>query len=338
MKRKIAIFSGSRSTWGRLKSVCKAINEHDALELQLILGASFYNHDVSFPVDSRIQCLINADDHEGMALTTGILLMKVSAELVRLKPDIVLVHGDRYEVLAVAQAAAYLNIPLAHTEGGEVTGCIDDKVRNAITALADIHFAVTRRSGGWIAGLRNDSPYIHVVGSTALDSIRHIRTSNIEKDNDKILVMLHPNTTEEEDVDEFIAGINMTGKEVRWVNPNIDAGHMGILQKMHATNWGYFKNLDIEEYAKLMKSCSCVVGNSSSFIKEASFLGIPAVIVGNRQKNREVDTNVIRVPVDRQRIEEAVICQSNAEHVASDYFGDGTADIKIANILAEVKL
>jgi UDP-hydrolysing UDP-N-acetyl-D-glucosamine 2-epimerase len=211
MEKKICIFVGSRANWGRLKSVCKAITEHEALELQLILGASFYNAEVEFPVDSRMQCLINSDDHEGMALTTGILLSKVSHELARLKPDIVLVHGDRYEILAVAEAAAYQNIPLAHTEGGEVTGCIDDKVRNAITALADIHFPVTEMSKQRILHIMgydwnithikqgNSFEYdnVYVVGSTALDSIKHIRNEKKSQNPDKILVMFHPNTTEQ---------------------------------------------------------------------------------------------------------------------------------------------
>jgi UDP-hydrolysing UDP-N-acetyl-D-glucosamine 2-epimerase len=342
--RKIAVFVGSRANWGRLKSVCKAITEHEALELQLILGASFYNAKVEYPVASRIQCLISSDDHEGMSLTTGILLSKVSAELQRLAPDIVLVHGDRYEVLAVAQAAAYQNIPLAHTEGGEVTGCIDDKVRNAITALADIHFPVTDRANGWIQGLRNDFKYvIKTVGSTALDGIKHVR--NIEatpQDNRNIVILYHPETSNEEDYEQLISAVNLFQQkeqcDVIWINPNVDAGSVQILKRLHETQWNFMKKLNPEEYASWIKHSSCLVGNSSSFIKEGSFLGVPAVLVGNRQKGREMDKNCICVPMDEAAIYKAISEQYGKQYEPSNYFGDGTASTKIANILAEVAL
>lgn len=336
MKRKILLFIGSRANWGRLKSVCKAITEHPDLSLQLILGASFYDAEVEFPVDARIQCLIRGDDHEAMALTTGILLTKVSQELVRLKPDIVLVHGDRYEVLAVAQAAAYMNIPLAHTEGGEVTGCIDDKVRNAITALADIHFAVTSKSAAWIQGLRNDFPPIYTVGSTALDSIKHIRDMNITKHN-KIVVLYHPETSINESVDELLISLWYCNNVII-VNPNVDSGSNKLLDKFHKTDFEFAKNLDTEEYAILLKGCRLLVGNTSSGIKEGSFLGVPYVCVGNRQNGREKDKNTYSVSMTAENILEVIKYQLNHSYEPSNYFGDGTASIKIANILAEVEL
>lgn len=333
--KKICVFVGSRANWGRLKSVCEAITQHEALELQLILGASFYNADVPYNVDSRIQCLINADDHESMTLTTGILLTKVSMELSRLKPDIVLVHGDRYEVLAVAQAAAYQNIPLAHTECGEVTGCIDDKVRDAITALADIHFTVTSLACQNIHTHRSRG--IYVVGSTALDGIKHIPDIR-KKVEDYILVLFHPNTTENESIDELIKACNCFGCKKIWVNPNVDAGHMEILKELHRTDWGYVKNLSPEDYAKLIYNARCCVGNSSSFIKEASFLGTASVIVGNRQKGREVDTNVVFSSFELTDLCVTIEKQSHTRYEPSSYFGDGTASIKIADILAEVEV
>ena len=336
LKRKICLFIGSRANFGRLKAVCKAIQEHEALELQLILGASFYNAEVEFPVDSRIQCLINSDDHESMALTTGILLTKVSMELQRLKPDIVLVHGDRYEVLAVAQASAYMNIPLAHTEGGEVTGCIDDKVRNAITALADIHFPVTKNAGQRIGyETLNQTKDVYVVGSTALDSIKHIKKNG----NSGIVVLHHPDTKTKEDITPLIYATNIYSKVTTWVNPNVDAGFKGILQKLHQIDgWKFKKNLPIEEYAQLLANASVVVGNSSSFIKECSFLGVPAVIVGSRQTGREMDNNAVHVPMEFNAITDAIYKQIGKDIKCSTYFGDGNSSLRIAKILAEVEL
>lgn len=333
--RKVCVFVGSRANYGRLRSVCKAIQEHEALELQLILGASFYGKEVEFPVDSRIQCLINSDDHEAMALTTGVLLTKVSAELARLSPDVVLVHGDRYEVLAVAQAAAYMNIPLAHTEGGEVTGCIDDKVRNAITALADIHFPVTRLSAFKISDSGVSDDNIYTVGSTALDSIKHIK----KNDYSGIIVLHHPDTTTKEDIAPLIEAVNSIESRTTWINPNIDAGYMDILHKLHKLDtWEFKKNLSIEEYAQLLANATVVVGNSSSFIKECSFLGIPAVIVGSRQKGRETDKNATCVRMDKLDIQKAIYSTYTKKYTPSNYFGDGTASQKICKVLAEVTL
>jgi UDP-hydrolysing UDP-N-acetyl-D-glucosamine 2-epimerase len=339
--RKIAVFAGSRANWGRLRSVCKAIKEHDALELQLILGASFYNADVEYPVASRIQCLINADDHESMALTTGILLTKVSMELQRLKPDIVLVHGDRYEVLAVAQAAAYMNIPLAHTEGGEVTGCIDDKVRNAITTLADIHFPVTKMAKDKVCNITGRAwgnlGGVFTVGSTALDYIKEIRQES-RLINGHILVLFHPNTTESEDIKPIIDACNCFNTKKIWINPNVDAGHMDILHKLHSTNWEFQKNVPTYKYARLIHNAKMCVGNSSSFIKEASFLGTPSVIVGSRQFQREMDCNVLCSDLNFNMIVGSMAKQEHETYKPSNYFGDGTASEKIVNILAEVEL
>lgn len=338
--RKVCVFVGSRANFGRLRSVCKAIQEHEALELQLILGASFYDKKVEFPIDSRIQCLINSDDHEAMALTTGVLLTKVSAELARLKPDVVLVHGDRYEVLAVAQAAAYMNIPLAHSEGGEVTGCIDDKVRNAITALADIHFPVTRLSAGWIAGLRNDFKYTcECVGSTALDSIKCIRDTVLEQSEPYALFVYHPETTHYEDMNILIDAMGKSGlSNVIAVSPNVDAGSRKILKKLHKLNFTFLKDLPYDIYASYMFNASLCIGNSSSFIKEGSFLGVPAVIVGDRQKGREKDVNCIYAPMIESDIVNAINLQWGKQYKPSDYFGDGTAAQKICKVLAEVDL
>jgi UDP-hydrolysing UDP-N-acetyl-D-glucosamine 2-epimerase len=338
--RKVLVFVGSRANYGRLRSVCKAIQEHEALELQLILGASFYNADVEFPVDSRIQCLINSDDHESMALTTGILLTKVSAELARLKPDIVLVHGDRYEVLAVAQAAAYMNISLAHTEGGEVTGCIDDKVRNCITALADIHFPVTEKSRTRIDDLSN---FVYVVGSTALDSIKCIRDTGrldiLEQPETYALFVYHPETTHHEDMNILLNAMRIAGiSNVIAISPNVDAGSRKILKKLHKLNFMFLKDLPYDVYARYMFNSSLCIGNSSSFIKEGSFLGAPAVIVGDRQKGREIDDNCVCVPMDISEIVDAIDLQWGKQYNPSNCFGDGTAAQKICKVLAEVEL
>lgn len=353
--RKICIVCTSRSSWGRLKSVVDAIHRHPKLELKLVLGASFYNAEVNYPIESRIQALINSDDHEGMALTTGIFLAKISGELARIKPDIVLVHGDRYEVLAVAQAAAYMNIPLAHTEGGEVTGCIDDKVRNAITALADIHFPVTKLAECNIADLickdktidkidnlvnYFENHKIFRVGSPAIDIVKQSDLTNNRKEP-YVLVLHHPNTTEKEDITPLIEALAGIDIHKVWVNPNVDAGNKAMLRMIHKQNVEFVKDLPPEEYYRLLANCECAVGNSSSFIKEGAYLGVPVVMIGNRQQYREHACNVNYVSNSKDNILELIkyYLKVVKEHLGvSTYFGDGTAGEKISDILAEVEL
>jgi UDP-N-acetylglucosamine 2-epimerase len=161
--------------------------------------------------------------------------------------------------------------------------------------------------------------------------------------NYKNIVMLyHPETTNAEDFEQLIAAVDLfqqrEGCGVSWINPNVDAGSIQILKRLHETQWNFMKNLDPEEYASWIKHSSLLVGNSSSFIKEGSFLGVPAVLVGNRQKGREMDKNCVCVPMDADTIYKAIEKQYGKHYKPADYFGDGTASIKIANILAEVRL
>ena len=331
--RKVAVCVMSRANYGRLFSVIQNIQSNPNLELQLILGASFYNAEVPFPVSSRIQCLLNSDDSEGMALTTGLLLTQITHELITLKPDIVLVHGDRYEVLACAIASSYLNIPLAHTEGGEDTGCIDDKVRNAITSLADIHFPVTTVAGSKLYGKEN----VYVTGSPAIDLLTQYDLTN-NRTEPFILVLHHPNTTSQEDVYPLIQSLRNIKINKVWVNPNVDAGNKRILKKIHKENVEFVKDLEPQEYYRLLKNCTCAVGNSSSFIKEGAFLGTPVVLVGNRQKDREHSNNVLFADNISQQIQFAIEHQIKSTIEQSTKFGNGKSGRKIADILAEVKL
>jgi UDP-hydrolysing UDP-N-acetyl-D-glucosamine 2-epimerase len=254
--RKILVNIMSRANYGRLTSVIKAIQDNPNLELQLVLGASFYNADIEFPVTKRVQCLINSDDHEAMALTTGVLLTKMSQAYAELKPDVVLIHADRYEMLACAIASSYMNIPLAHTEGGEDSGCIDDKVRNAITQLADIHFTTTKSAYCRVRDLGRSN--IYHVGSPALDLLEVMDLTNNRKE-DYILVVFHPNTTEKESVEPLINVLKTLNINVIWVNPNVDAGNKAFLKEIHKNNFEFLKDLPPEEYYRLLANCKIML-------------------------------------------------------------------------------
>lgn len=332
--RKICIFIGSRANWGRLKSVCKAIQEHPDLELQVITGASAF--DLPIEADAKIQCLVDGDNLQTMPLTAGLILTQIGGVLERLRPDVVLVHGDRYEVLPVSMAAAYLNIPLAHTEGGEITGTIDEKVRHCITKLADIHFPVTELSARRIIAMGENPDRVFTVGSTALDSLVGLDLTNNRKEP-YILVLHHPNTTDPEDIAPLIEAVMAIPIKKVWVNPNVDPGSKAMLKLIHQQEVEFIKGMPPEEYARLLKNCEVAVGNSSSFIKEGAFLGVPAVLVGNRQWGREVGINVNMCDMDLQQIKREIEWQLNKGRYMRNYlFGDGTAGKKVAEILGKI--
>ena len=332
--RKICVFIGSRANWGRLKSVCKAIQEHPDLELQVITGASVF--DMPIEADAKIQCLVEGDNLQAMTLTAGLVLTQIGGVLERLKPDMILVHGDRYEVLPVALAAAYLNTILAHGEGGEITGTIDEKVRHCITKLADVHFPVTELSAKRIIAMGENPDMVFTVGSTALDSFVGLDLTNNRKEP-YILVLHHPNTTDPEDIGPLIEAVMAIPIKKVWINPNVDPGSKAMLKQIHKQDVEFIKDLPPEKYARLLKNCEVAVGNSSSFIKEGAFLGVPAVLVGRRQEGREIGRNVIFHNVDSKQIDGCLREALKHDRPKPDYyFGDGTAGQKVAEILSKI--
>lgn len=368
--RKVATVLGSRANYARLKAVMQAIKQHQRLQLQLVVGASalldrYGCIDVmerdGWHINERIYTVVEGDTPACMSRTMGLFATQISNTFERLKPDVVLLHGDRYELLAVAAAAAYMNIPLAHTEGGEHTGSIDDKVRHAITQLADIHFPVTATAGKHIARLRPSSKHIYVVGSTALDAIAKIDLTMqhdliskyrgvgpaIDTTKPYLVALLHPNTCEygegARQAQAVLDAVKAVGKQCVWLWPNIDSGSdaiSSVYRKFRevdndATPFHFIKNMSPEDYARLLHNCICLVGNTSSGIKEGCYMGVPYVLCGNRQQDREVGKNVRRVGFDADAIHEAIGYQVlHGKYKRDLRFGDGTAGKKIAEVLA----
>lgn len=333
---KICVFIGSRANFGRLRSVIKAIKEDPEIKLQLIYACSFYNAVTEYEPDYRVQAQVSGDDTEAMALTAGLLLTKITDALKALKPDVLFVHGDRFEVLAASMAAAYMNIPIGHSEGGEDTGTIDQKVRYAISALADYHFPVTALGGIRLLNMKCSN--VHPVGSTALDGLVKADLTN-NRTEPYIVILHHPNTTDSEDITQLIEALECINIHKVWVNPNVDAGSKSMLKLIHKQPVEFVKDLPPEQYARLLNNAKCGVGNSSSFIKEAAFLGTPTVIIGRRQEHREHGQNVLFAGYEKEAILKAVLRQIEHGRYSRDYrFGDGTAAKKILEVLACISL
>ena len=369
-KKKICVVVGSRASYARVKSVLEAVREHPELELQLVTGASlvlerFGNAaDVialeGFVSDATIRFIIEGETPATMAKSTGLALLELPTVFESLKPDIVLTVADRFETIATTIAAAYMNIPVAHTQGGEVSGSIDESVRHAVTKFAHLHFPATELAARRVIAMGEDPATVYNVGCPSIDLVsradlglrrdvlKHFggAGSPIDPERPFILLMQHPVTTEYgsglDHMHETLEAVRLLRMQALVFWPNVDAGSEHLAKGIRrfrelgrAERFHFFRNLPPEIFVKLMAHCSCMVGNSSAALREGAYLGVPAVTIGSRQRNRERASNVVEVPHDRELIADAIRDQlAHGPFPRSLLFGDGTAGRQIAEILA----
>jgi len=371
--RKVCVVVGSRANYGSIKSVMRAVKRHPDLELQLVVGASAlldkYGSVVNiverdgFRPDARVHMLIEGETPLTMAKSTGLGLLELPTVFDTLRPDVVVTVGDRFETMATAVAAAYMNIPLAHTMGGEVTGTIDESIRHAVTKLAHIHFPANALAGKNIVRMGENPDVVHVVGCPRIDIVAETAQADGDRPMEKVnwegvgsaldltepylMVVQHSVTTEYGDgqrqITETLEAIRALEMPTIIFWPNADAGSDDISRGIRIFRERYskqdsvhvFKNLPVETYTRLMIHTLCIVGNTSSAIREGAFLGTPSVNIGTRQVGRERGHNVIDVGYNRDEIRDAVLRQVRHGRFASDpLYGNGNAGERIANILA----
>lgn len=373
-KRKVCIVVASRANYARVKYVMKAVQQSDTLELQLIVGASALLYkfgrvvDViredGFEPDYQIHYLVEGENLTTQAKSTGMGIIELSTAFEILRPDVVVTVADRFETMATAIAASYLNIPLAHIQGGEVSGNIDDSVRHAITKLAHIHYPSTEKSADRVRRMGEEPWRVHWSGCPAMDVLANIDlrmqpkeyfetrgTGTVfDPEQPYVLVLQHPVTTSfgqgAEQITETLYGLRdlPITKLVLWPNP--DAGSDDVakaireFQNSHTDlPFSYHINFSPEIFAAMLANASCLVGNSSSFIREGSYLGTPAVVIGDRQQGREHGGNVLFAGYDRLEIHKQVLAQiEHGPYPSEHLFGDGKAGEIIARHLETVKL
>lgn len=374
MKRKICVVVASRANYGRVKYVMKAIQEHPDLELQLVVGASvlldrFGNalrviEKDGFVPTRKIYYVVEGENLETQAKSTGLGIIELSTVFEDIRPDVVITVADRYETMATAIAATYLNIPLAHIQGGEITGNIDELVRHAITKLSHYHFPSTEQSRERLIKMGEQPERIVNSGCPSIDTLCHqdLSISNekmkeyggigyqIDFTKPYILMIQHPVTTSPEEgriqVEKTLEALKGRKEQKIIMWPNIDAGSDLVSRGIRIfrdnnndLNFSYYKNFPPEIYNCILNSAVCAVGNSSSFIREASFMGTPAVIVGDRQEGREHGSNVMFAQYDTQDIVECLEKQiSHGRYESEAIFGKGNAGEIIADYLAKVDL
>lgn len=372
MPRRICVVVGSRANYASIKTAMKAISEHPSLELVLILVASTllerYGEVATliesdgFEVSTKLFTLIEGETPATMVKSTGLGLIELSTAFQDIDPDIVLTVGDRFETIATSIAAAYMNIPVAHTMGGEVSGSIDESIRHATTKLAHIHFPATKKAKERIILLGENPSMVFHVGCPRIDLALNATEGPLSEEVMKqgvgsavdprlpfIMLAQHPVTSEyaeaETQIEETLVAVEMIGLPTIVLWPNADAGSDGTargIRKWREAGRGsrmhFFKNIPAEDYLRLIAHASCLVGNSSSGIREGAFLGTPVVNVGNRQLGRERGQNVIDVDHDRDSIRKAIETQLDlGRYPTSTLYGEGKAGEQIAEVLSDVQ-
>jgi UDP-hydrolysing UDP-N-acetyl-D-glucosamine 2-epimerase len=375
-KRKICVVVTARPSYSRIKTALKAINEHPNLELQLVVAASAlldrYGTAVNimkkdgFKIAAKVFNVLEGENLAAAAKTTGIGILELSSVFVNLQPDIVVTIADRFETIATSIAASYMNIPLAHIQGGEVTGNIDEKVRHANTKLADYHFVASAGAEERVIKLGEERGTVYNTGCPSIDLAAEVlEDSKIDFNiyeryggvgtqpdisNGYIVVMQHPVTTEHKEsrkhIEETLYAIKELKLPVLWFWPNVDAGADGTSSGIRSFREHYdlehlhfFKNMEPNDFLKLLYNSKVLVGNSSVGIRECAYLPVPVVNIGSRQNKRQRGNNVIDVDYDRNEILKAINhWVENGKPASSEVYGGGDAGKRIADILSKVEL
>jgi len=376
MTRKVGLVVTARASYARIKSALTAIQAHPELELQLIVASSAlldrygevvrYIENDGFEVAARVFNVLEGENLITSAKSTGLGIMELATIFDNLQPDVVVTVADRYETLATAVAASYMNIPVAHVQGGEVTGSIDEKVRHAVTKLSNIHFVASEKAAERVEKMGEVKDSIYLVGCPSIDLAAAVQ-NNPKLDFDPfekyggvgsvsdlsegyLVVMQHPVTTQfgqsQSQIESTLDAVEAIDMPAMIFWPNVDAGSDSIsrgIRKFRELGRGkkfhYFKNMQPHDFLKLILNSRAIVGNSSVGIRESSFLGAPSVNIGDRQSGRERGPNVIDVGHDSEAIQHAIRSQIKNGHYASvDIYGKGLAGPQIADILANIPL
>lgn len=366
MKHRICVVTGSRAEYGLLRWILKDLQAASDVALQIVVTGMHLSPEFGgtvsevekdgFVITRRVDSLLSSGTAGGIAKSIGLGVIGMSDVLEDLKPDIVLILGDRFEIFAVAQACLVYNIPVAHIAGGDTTeGAIDEAMRHAITKMAHVHFVTNAESASRVRQLGEDPSRIYEVGSPGLDHLRRqplFDRSAVESrlgarlGEKNLLITFHPVTLEaahgEAQFAALLDALDMLDDDTAlwFTHPNADAGGRTMASKLKA--WvqarpdraRLYTSLGQSLYLSLMAQVDAVVGNSSSGLYEAPSLGVATVDIGDRQRGRLAATSVLRCAPDRDAIREAIAraIQLDCSGTKNPY-GDGHSSERIVNLL-----
>ena len=375
-KKNVCVAIFSRANYGSIRKVLEELKKSPKINLQIIAGGSaniekygLISETIKkdkFYINEEIYFLVEGETPITMVKTTGLGMIETATALQKLKPDIVLTVGDRYETLATVVAATYMNIPVAHTMGGEVSGTIDESIRHAITKFSHIHFPANLNAKNNIIKLGENKKKVFNVGCPRIDLVKTClkRKRDLNKtvfkngvgekfdlNKEFITVMQYPVTTEYgknykhmNEILEAVSKINLP-KIIFW--PNSDAGSEEISgairefrEKNNTKNMWFVKNLEHEDFFHVLNTTSCLIGNTSAAIREGSFIGVPAVSVGSRQNGRDRGKNIINSKPNSKEIYNKILKQMKLKKrsLKSNLYGDGNASKKIVKILETIEV
>ena len=365
---KICVLLVDRANYGRMYPVMKALDEDPDLELQVICAGTMLLErfgeaekmveNDGFKVDHRVFLEVEGSVPVTMSKSIGLGIIEFTNVYQQLQSDMLLLIGDRYEALAAAIAGAYMNIPIAHIQGGEISGSIDESARHAITKFSHLHFPATERAADYLVKMGEDPAHVHNVGCPAGDYIRELDTDlprnifnqmgvggNIDPEKSFLLVIYHPVTTsfgsEREQAEQLIEALHDLAMPTVWLWPNIDAGSdniskaIRIYREKNSAQWLHLvKNLNPKLFQKCLKKTACAIGNSSSFVRDSTFSGTPVVLIGDRQDGREHGKNLTAVDPVSDQIKSAIQLKlDNGRYEPDELYGDGNASARIVEKL-----
>lgn len=373
MKRKVCVITGSRADYGLLKAVMHKIKGASDLQLQIIVTGMHLSSTYGmtyleiindgFNIDRKIECLIDQDDPISVAASMGKTIAESAKAFKDLKPDVILVLGDRFEIFSAVAAALTSKIPVAHIHGGETTfGAYDEAFRHSITKMSQIHFVATEDYRRRVIQLGENPDRVYLVGGVGIDDINNLNVigkPDLEKDlsikfrERNLLVTFHPTTLERESVDKQINALlsaleNRPDTCIIFTMPNADTGGQTIMRFIEDfvsrnSNSYVFRSLGRHIYLSCMASVDAVIGNSSSGILEAPSLKVGTINIGIRQQGRIQASSVINCGASKDEI-----CDALEELYSESFrlklkscrnpYGEGGASVKIVNVLREVNL
>ncbi|ACA45790.1 UDP-N-acetylglucosamine 2-epimerase (hydrolyzing) [Clostridium botulinum] len=370
--RKVCVVTGTRAEYGLLRNILVKIKDSNNLRLHLVVTGAHLSEDYGctvdeiesdgFAIDEKLPILMNGNSKSVIAKEMGMLMIQLSQTFERLKPDMLLVLGDRYEIFAATSTAMAMNIPIAHISGGEITeGLVDEQIRHAITKMSHVHFPGAEPYVKNIMNMGEESWRIFNAGDPGIENIKLTKLFNreelkaelnMEVDEDTLLVTYHPVTLEPNrlpyQVENLIKALNAINKKMIVTYPNSDNGSDYIIKKLQEfakinSNVHLFKNLGITRYLSVMKLCGAVVGNSSSALVEAPYLKVPVVNIGNRQKGRLMAENIISCSNKYEDVVKAVnkaLSSEFRERVkrSKSLYGEGNTSEEIVKVLESIEI
>ncbi|MDB2464710.1 UDP-N-acetylglucosamine 2-epimerase [Amylibacter sp.] len=367
MKKTICVSLSNRTNYSKLKTVLLELSKYEEISFYIVLSSSIllerYGSGYKdlekdgFEIDKKIDCILMNDTHEAMAKTIGLSVIEHATYFASRTPDLLLIVGDRFDMLAPAVSAGTMNIPIAHIQGGELSGTIDNVIRDVLTKFSSLHFVATEKSMQNLINYGIDKETIYNFGCPAVEYITKLdigdrfNASHISKKfknpinigmNEKFfLIMVHPDTTDKKDVDmeKVLKVVNSFGLKAFIFYPNVDANNTDIVSNIakynNNNNFFMIRHMPLEDFVYTMAHCVCMIGNSSSGIRESASFSTPFINIGERQIGRERNQNTIDIGDDYEGLEATIkLCMNTKLEKKNIYYQENCSQ-RIANKIVE---